>query len=148
MSESRTISESYNMEVPSTVTNKRLEKALRKPDLSTPFTSITIDGVTILDLIPIGTTIWFEYHCWESPDSSDAEIWYRSHQQVTVIGVADCEPIAYTSLVERGESGMVFVYHVRFSDGLEWDVFEDELCSTPDHFCNPDPPKREDTKNG
>ena len=28
----------------------------------------------------VGKTFWFEYNCYESPESCDAEIWYRSHQ--------------------------------------------------------------------
>ncbi len=38
---------------------------------------------TELELRNVGDVVWFEYHCWESPESSDAEIWYRSHQKVT-----------------------------------------------------------------
>ena len=30
---------------------------------------------------PPGTVAWFEYHCQESDDSDDADLWYRSHQQ-------------------------------------------------------------------
>ena len=37
----------------------------------------------------LGKEFWFEYHCYEAPDSCDAELWYRSHQKVKVIGVSE-----------------------------------------------------------
>ena len=58
-----------------------------------------------------------------------------------VLGLSDCEQIAFTTFEERVNEGMVLVYRVRFDDGLEWDVFEDELLTDPGHFDRPDPPK-------
>jgi len=83
----------------------------------------------------IGKELWFEYHCFESPESSDAEAWYRSHQKVKVL--------------ERGEDDHdefpdePKVYKVQFEDGLIYDVFDDELLESPDKFNRPDPPLRE-----
>lgn len=61
------------------------------------------------DPFPPGTVKWFEYHCWESPESSDAEVWYRSHCEVSVIGLVEdslCngKPIMPT-FIDRAEAG-------------------------------------------
>ena len=37
----------------------------------------------------LGKTLWFEYHCFESPKSVDADLWYHSHQKVSVLSIAD-----------------------------------------------------------
>lgn len=73
---------------------------------------------------------WFEYHCNESHDSPDAPVWYRSHQQVTVLSHTPSEDAPTTP----------DIYRVRFADGLEWDVWADELVDGPDSFERPDPP--------
>lgn len=88
----------------------------------------------------IGNEYWFEYHCFESPASCDAEIWYRSHQKVYVLSIS--EPGNGDTPQERGEAGEPRVYKVRFKDGLEWDVFEDELMDSPEEFYRPDPPEK------
>lgn len=98
----------------------------------------------------VGDKVWFEYHCNESHDSPDAPIWYRSHRQVEIIKGAtwDDKPVEsytdlevfYPTLKERGEFGMVFLYKVKFPDGLEWGVFEDELVDSPDEFYCETPP--------
>jgi len=93
----------------------------------------------------IGQRFWFEYHCYEGHDSSDAEVWYRSHRQCVVIGEADHDGDKSVSFEDRCEMGMQCVYRVRFDDGLEWDVFEDELLDSPEHFERPDPPPRPST---
>ena len=87
----------------------------------------------------VGKTFWFEYHCYESPESCDAEIWYRSHQKVKVIGVSEW---SYDDKEWRQEDGNPRVYLVEWSDGYQYDVFEDELMESPDEFHRPDPPKR------
>lgn len=89
----------------------------------------------------VGNEYWFEYHCWESSESCDSEIWYRSHQKVKVLSIS--ESGNGETMKERGESGEPRVYKVKFKDGLEWDVFEDELMNSPDEFYRPDPPKNE-----
>lgn len=90
-----------------------------------------------------GKTMWFEYHCLESHDSSDAHLWYRSHQQVEVLAIEHAGT-GYNPK-ERSESGDPRVYRIRFRDGLVADVFEDELMDSPKRFFRPDPPKpRED----
>jgi hypothetical protein len=101
---------------------------------------ISVDGVMISDIPYLGR-YWFEYSCWEDPRSGDAEIWYRSHKEVEVIGVADCDIVAGT-LADRAEIGMQIIYRVRFDDGLEWDIFEDELVLSSEHFHRPDPPRK------
>jgi hypothetical protein len=88
----------------------------------------------------VGKEFWFEYHCFESPASADAEVWYRSHQKVLVLKI-ETEGGGDTPL-ERGENGEPRTYRVRFSDGFEYDVFEDELLNSPDDFERPDPPKK------
>lgn len=69
----------------------------------------------------------FEYHCYEGEDSSDAKLWHHTHQEVAVLSrVSDISP-------EVGR-----MYRVRFADGFEGDVFDDELVSGPDRFYRPD----------
>ena len=93
-----------------------------------------------------GDKPWFEYHCHEGHDSTDAEVWYRSHQQATVLHESqqtDGYDIRHeTTFADRCEQGMPRVYRVRFQDGLEWDVFEDELLTSRDGFTRPPPPVR------
>ena len=87
----------------------------------------------------VGKEFWFEYHCFESDESCDAEIWYRSHQKVKVVDVA------HWSLDDkefRYEDGQFRVYIVEWKDGFRYDIFEDELMESPDEFYRPDPPKR------
>ena len=95
----------------------------------------------IYDLRKKGSKLWFEYHCLESEDSADAKLWKLSHQQVEVISFSKCDPLFYTSLIERSENACQLVYVVRFADGSEFDVFEDELLNSIDEFERPDPPK-------
>lgn len=86
-----------------------------------------------------GERAWFEYHCWEHPDSHDAPAWYRSHQRVTILAV-DQNDSAGMTRAERDEAAMPYTYTARFSDGLEWCVFEDELSESRVVWCRPDPP--------
>ena len=72
------------------------------------------------------STIYFEYHCWESEDSSDAELWHHTHQQVEVL---------QNITLDHDEFKM---YRVKFNDGFEYDVFEDELLDSPDEYERPD----------
>lgn len=76
-----------------------------------------------------GAVLWFEYHCWEHPDSADAAAWYRSHQLVTVLALEVNDSAGMTA-AERLEAGMPFTYIARFEDGLEWCVFEGELSAS------------------
>lgn len=66
---------------------------------------------------------WFEYHCWESEESSDAELWHHTHQQVEVL--------------HKLEDVDFEMSRVRFSDGLEYDVFDEELFDDPNGFYRP-----------
>lgn len=89
-----------------------------------------------------GDTAWFEYHCLEAAESPDAPVWYRSHQRVTVLSLDRNDAPASSTFTERSTDGTPYTYRVRFSDGLEWDVFEDELFTGPEHFQRPDPPEK------
>jgi hypothetical protein len=66
---------------------------------------------------------WFEYHCYEGEDSADAKLWHHTHQTVIVL-----------SKLKDTELPM---YRVRFADDFEWDVFGDELLSSPKEFERP-----------
>lgn len=82
----------------------------------------------------VGKEFWFEYHCNESPASPDAPAWYHSHQKVLVLRRGNDE---HDKFPEEPK-----IYTVRFNDGLEWDVFDDELLNSPQEFYRPDPPKK------
>lgn len=86
-----------------------------------------------------GDRAWFEYHCFESHDSSDAVAWYHSHQEATVLGEADHSAWPGSTWDERAEACTPIVYTVRFDDGVEYGVFEDELVTDPAAFYRPDP---------
>jgi uncharacterized protein YgiM (DUF1202 family) len=82
-----------------------------------------------------GETAHFEYHCLQSPESSDAEAWYRSHQPVTVLHEEDTDGRDFGgTLLERSEEGLPKSYKVRFPDGHEHSAFEDELLTDPKFF--------------
>jgi hypothetical protein len=95
---------------------------------------------------------WFEYHCLESPESGDAQAWYRSHQQVQILTEQNSDAYidedGHTSFELRSEAGQPKVYRVQFPDGLEWDVFEDELLTDPAGYSRPDPPPQPSILNG
>ncbi len=121
---------------------ERLGDIMSKRRCRSNVTKVSINDVVIRDLRPFRSTLWFEYHCWESHDSQDAQIWYRSHQQVQIVKFAQCDMVDFTTFRQRAMEGMQILYRVRFPDGLEWDVFEDELLDNPSQFTRPDPPKK------
>jgi hypothetical protein len=101
----------------------------------------------------VGDKVLFEYHCRESHDSSDAKLWYRSQQPVIIIGPAtlqdvDVHPDKDSELLDlightrkqRMENADVLVYSIRFKDGHEADVFEDELLDSTDEYEREAPP--------
>jgi DNA-directed RNA polymerase subunit RPC12/RpoP len=88
----------------------------------------------------VGKEFWFEYHCFESPKSCDAELWYRTHNKVLVLSIV--EPGCGDTKLERLLEGCPRVYSVVFEDGFEYDVFEDELMESKENFERPDAPKR------
>lgn len=92
----------------------------------------------------VGQRFWFEYHCNEAHDSSHAELWYHSHQQCTVVGDAESDGDKADTFEERCASCTQLLYRVRFDDGFEHDVFEDELLDGQDGFERPDPPTRKE----
>jgi hypothetical protein len=88
-----------------------------------------------------GTSPLFEYHCNESHTSSDAPVWYRSHQRVTVLKCHNLrDGIEMPSQAERFANGQQLMYQVLFPDSLKWDVFEDELLDFASEFERPKPP--------
>lgn len=87
----------------------------------------------------VGKEFWFEYHCYESPESCDAELWYRSHQKIKVIEVSEW---SHDDLQDRIEDATPRVYKIRFEDGFEGDALEDEIVDSPNKFYRPEPPKR------
>lgn len=92
----------------------------------------------------LGEPAWFEYHCYESHDSADAELWYHSHQRVIVVGRADCDAwdTGLAPYTERQDAGMPRCYEIRFPDGFQYTATEDELFTLPQFFYRPDPPER------
>jgi len=94
------------------------------------------------DLVPIGAEVFFEYHCLESEASADAELWHQTHQQVTVLSRDDDGGDYSETLEKRIEMAEIIMYRVRFADGFESDVFEDELMFSESDYCRPDPPSK------
>lgn len=98
------------------------------------------------DFWEAGDTAYFEYHCFESSESSDAALWHRSHEPVTIVrhcGPEDHDPCLRAdqpTIIERGEDGSPCLYRVRFAGGAEYDVFEDELLTDPAGYERPNPP--------
>ena len=78
----------------------------------------------------IGKRFLFEYRCWESEESSDADLWHRTHEPVTVVGEVDLDEGS------RAEVGRVWV--VRFDDGYIGHVFDEELMKTSSQFQRDD----------
>ena len=85
----------------------------------------------------VGKYFWFEYHCYESDDSCDEEIWYRSHQKVKILSVSEW---SFDNLQDRIDDGQPRVYKVMFNDGLKYDVYEDELMNSTEDFYRLNPP--------
>lgn len=90
----------------------------------------------------IGRRWHYEYHCWEDPKSTDADLWYRSHKSIMITGFSeDADPGIGDTYLERSDNGSQHVYHGVFDDGHEGEVFEDELHLNPSEFTRPDPPQ-------
>ena len=106
-------------------------------------------SVCIEGLRHLGESCLFEYHCFESHESADAQLWYRSHKPVRVLRIAqndgydpaDASLTPTASWNERAEAGTPIVYTVVFADGFKGDAFEDELVDNISEFFRPDPPK-------
>src|SRR5450631_625772 len=84
-----------------------------------------------------GTRPFFEYHCYEGHDSADAQLWYRSHRQVTVLRRNWADEVAngvngQPWAVRNYECGTPATYQVRFDDGFEGTATEDELLTVPE----------------
>lgn len=85
----------------------------------------------------VGKEFWFEYHCLESDASCDDELWHHSHQKVKVLSIVEMGCL--DTFEDRQAEGCPRVYKVRFEDGFEYDVFEDELMKSSEEFYRPDP---------
>jgi len=88
-----------------------------------------------------GSELFFEYHCWESHDSQDAQLWYRSHQRVTVLECVNADWFGGMSFFARCEAATPLVYRIRFADGFENEAFEDELLDSEEEYQRPAPPE-------
>lgn len=88
-----------------------------------------------------GEEAFFEYHCEESPESSDSVLWYHSHQKVKILREEPSDAPPEMPLEERQECGAPKVYKIEFSDGLTHIALEDELMTNPAGYFRPDPPK-------
>ena len=82
---------------------------------------------------------WYEYHCLESHESSDAQLWYRSHQRVNVVGLED-KGYGQTFKDRIEEFGQPAVYKIIFKDGFEGVAWEDEILDSQDQFSQDPPP--------
>ena len=78
----------------------------------------------------------FEYHCYEGEDSSDAKLWHHTHQQVAVL----------KKLKPPDVDPELSMYHIKFADGFEYDVFSDELLLSPAEYTRPAYRKGGDTE--
>lgn len=101
---------------------------------------------TTEDVRCMGQQLFFEYHCFESHSSSDAELWYRSHQSIIIIGFAPNDGWDIVSQEERNEGGTPIMYKIKFNDRFIGDAFEDELLDSEKEYCRPSPPKRKNKK--
>jgi 2'-5' RNA ligase len=83
----------------------------------------------------VGKTYWFEYHCWESEESADAELWHHTHQKVLVYGRGDGD---YDECPVCGEFPCWNSWKIRFPDGYEHTAAPDELLKSRSEFERPD----------
>ena len=74
---------------------------------------------------------YFEYHCYEGEDSSDAELWHHTHQQVEVLR-------KLKNIEEVDEADCSRMYEVKFPDGFTYNVCDDELVKSPQDYYRPD----------
>jgi hypothetical protein len=63
---------------------------------------------------------YFDYSCWESDDSADAELWHRTKQFVEVL-----RTVVYPEVDEDAVGGPMF--EIRFRDGFEGLAWNDEI---------------------
>lgn len=93
-------------------------------------------------IVPPGTKCLFEYHCNESPQSSDAALWYRSHQVVTVLECTNPEFYEPGATIQHRieVDGTPLAYRVVFCDGFECTSMEDELLLSEAEYERDDPP--------
>jgi hypothetical protein len=103
-------------------------------------TSVPIESLGLREAWDQGDQAQFEYHCYEGHDSADAQLWYRSHQVVTVLFEDESDAWEGSTYDERAEAALPKVYRVRFADGFEGTAWEDELLTSVEHFYRPDPP--------
>lgn len=66
------------------------------------------------------TTALFTYRCFESDESSDAHLWHRTGQRVTILREL------HAPEVDEDEIGGC-MYEIRFADGLVGTAWHDEI---------------------
>lgn len=76
------------------------------------------------------STAWFESHAADG-------LRFRSHQQIVVVSVEPAPSWMPSTFGQRGEDGCPLKYRVRFPDGFQAVVFEDELLVHPRFFYCP-----------
>lgn len=69
---------------------------------------------------------YFEYHCWESEKSHDAELWHHTHQRCVVLRRLFPHEADYE------------MYEIKFADGFTACATWDEILQRKDQFCRPD----------
>jgi len=80
----------------------------------------------VIKNIIIGKYYWFEYHCFESEESCDANLWHRTHSKVKVIKSYSPKEVD------------IPVFNVEFNDGFIGTVTIDELLDNQGEFERPD----------
>jgi hypothetical protein len=70
----------------------------------------------------IGKDLFFEYHCLESEQSQDAELWHRTHRKVKIL-----------EMLTPSEADLP-MFRIRFEDGLEADAFWYEVLESENDF--------------
>lgn len=86
-----------------------------------------------------GKVYWFEYRCWESDQSADADLWYHSHQEVKVLKME--EPGHGQDEDDRALNSCPAAFKIKFlSDGFTHTGMEDELLESQEEYINQDPP--------
>lgn len=82
---------------------------------------------------PFPPPMRFEYHCWESEESADADLWHRSGQALVAAvhdeGDHDCLRSLGLTFEERGAEGQPCTLRVTFADGHVADAWEDEVIT-------------------
>jgi len=69
-----------------------------------------------------GDRVFFEYHCLQSDESCDAELWHHTRQWAVVVAVVTHPEV---------DLELSPMYIIRFEDDYQHDVFNDEVTERP-----------------